>query len=194
MKWKNRLKTVLEETAAVENSRECLKTQLRKTAETTKTEVFAVNRSDKVRHFPKIYSENVFDYTNEAGTKVIQHLYRLGEKHKEVGKEFIFLNQPTIEAYEAELNLVDGIRQREAKNITAEDLKTLIENYIKTHSPDAENLPDKWTGANVPLMYFRILLNGEELEAYTCNEIQSQIIGAIWQTIHPEAGFSVMPL
>lgn len=146
---------------------------------------------------PKTYQsapENIFDIDNETGMKVIQYLHQCGEKYTQANQIFINYNQPTVEAYEAEISLIEAIRQREAKQISGEALKTILDHYIKTHSPNADLSPDKWTGDDVPLYYIRFLLNGEELEAYTANIIQVYLISAMWQTITPEGEVRVMKL
>ena len=75
MKWKNRLQTVLTQGTKNENSKECLKTQLRITAESPNRLVSAVIRSDEFRHFPKNYDE-LADLKSE---KLHAHLNRFIE-------------------------------------------------------------------------------------------------------------------
>jgi hypothetical protein len=53
MKWIKRLKSVLTETEKSEFSDDCLETELRITGKSRKSEVFAVIRSDEVRHLSK---------------------------------------------------------------------------------------------------------------------------------------------
>ncbi len=75
MKWNNRLKSVLTETAKSGFSKESLETQLRITAETPESLVSAVIRSDKFRHFP----ENITNSpTGETQSELVSAVIRSG--------------------------------------------------------------------------------------------------------------------
>lgn len=111
MKWKNRLQAVLTQGAKNENSKECLKTPLRITAESPNSLVFAVIRSDEFRHFPKktdeladIKSEKLHEILNrfiadgvrfevsDDGFQIIDSNQNL----KASDKEFLKLNDAAI--------------------------------------------------------------------------------------------------
>lgn len=147
-----------------------------------------IPRSEEKVFVPKTFicDKDVFDVSNKTGSKVIHYLFQLNEKYGAATAKFINLNQPTVEAYNAEVDLVDGIKMREARMIGSKALRTIVDHYIKTHDPNAD-LSQPWTKDEVQLIYLELFLNAELLDAYTCNEIQGQIITALWQTTHPEA-------
>lgn len=139
-------------------------------------------------------NENVFDIENETGTAVIQYLHQYAKKCEETHQPFITFNQPTWEAYRDEIGLVDDIRRREAGEITQEDLKRTLDRFIASHLPNADLRAENWIQNHIALFYVRLILNGIELEAFTCNRTQSQIITAFWQAIHPETEVGIIKL
>lgn len=184
-KWKNRLNAVLTGSAATgQKPEESLEKGLTITDKTHTNGVSSSFVSSDLALVPD-FLENVFDYTSETGTEFINYLRGLDSP--------IILNSPNQRAYEIECVLYEGIRQRERGEISADYLEKIITTYISTHAEDVSR-PEKWTGADVPLYYINIYLNGKIFEAYTCNIIQSHIIAAYWLGTHPEAHVSLISL
>ncbi len=140
-----------------------------------KTAVVLNDRSDMF--------ENVFVPENQVGRSVILYLSEYADEYKETEKA-INLAYPTYKAFEAEKALVKGIQQRTASLISSNTLKRVLAQYIKTHIRSF--LSEKWTGEEVPHYYLRLFLNGKEMDAFTCNYIQVNIITAFWENKHSE--------
>jgi hypothetical protein len=85
MKWNNRLKSVLTQTAESVFSQDCLETELRITAETKLSGVSAVIRSGEFRHFP----ENItIPPTGENQSELVSAVIRSGHsRHNSKNKE-----------------------------------------------------------------------------------------------------------
>ncbi len=100
MKWNNRLKSVLTETAKSGFSKESLETQLRITAETNLNGVSAVIRSDEFRHFPEKITNSD---TGETQSELVSAVIRSGHsRHYSKNKEE--LAELKADVFHAELN------------------------------------------------------------------------------------------
>jgi hypothetical protein len=135
---------------------------------------------------------DVFDLNNETGQRVIKYLAGMSEKLEKLGLS-LMLNMPTVRAYQAETELVEAIYQHEKKEITEETLIGSLSNYAETHT-DRGQIEMDWTGKDVPLFNFVLKLNGERLESYVCNYIQTCIIRELWLGTHPETEFDLIRL
>jgi hypothetical protein len=127
------------------------------------------------------YFQNVFDYNWQAGSDFIKQVI----KNVDRTKELRFLTNPTVEAFNIEVALVDGIIRRESNEISQEHLDRIINQYFQIHSVDYDITKD-WTDKNIPLVYLQIYENRDEMESFTCNPIQANIVTEFYLSTIPE--------
>jgi hypothetical protein len=188
--WKAKLKTTL---AVKEKNEEGSKTPLTKGDKTQINVVSSVFVSAEPSRTAE-KNENVFDVENKTGTAVIQRICALAVAHEKKDQPFINFDQPTRDAYESEIALVEDIRLREARQISHERLEQTFDRFIEAHSPEADLNASNWIREWIMLFYVRFLLNGKEIAAYTVNPIQLQIVTAFWLYLNSETKVSAQKL
>jgi hypothetical protein len=170
-----------------------LATDLRKRKKVVFTKTITVREAPKKEEIVSAKAPvDVFDLNNETGQRVIKYLAGMSEKLEKLGLS-LMLNMPTVRAYEAEIDLAEGIYRHEKGDITEGTLKDRLNDYTETHTDRGEIEMD-WTGKDVPLFYFVLKLNREILESYTCNYVQVCIIRELWLRTHPETEFNLIRL
>jgi hypothetical protein len=100
---------------------------------------------------------------------------------------------PTVRAFDAGKELINGVNKHSKGKLTDAQLKALTDRYINAHLR-SDGVSDAWTGKEVPLFHLTLRLNGERADNLTCNRIQSWIIREFWLRQSPEAEISVMNL
>ena len=126
---------------------------------------------------------NVFDGSNESGNKVIKYLFDLEEKYNESGRDFLHWNQPTIEAYNAEIRLIRDVTRHSQGSLDGKGMMASVERFIKAHDPYIDLFgPGRWTGSKIKLYSIELLVEDDwrPTDSHTCTRIQCWIIAAYW--------------
>ena len=130
MKWKNRLEAVLTQNATSENSKECLKTQLRITAETPNSLVSAVINSDEFRHFPK-NNDDLAEFKSKQFHTRLNHFIADGVTFEVSADEFQVLDS------DEKLKISDKeFLQLNRQDILCELQQSLLVKHLFSHSPE----------------------------------------------------------
>lgn len=217
MNLRDRLKAIISAAPTSQNSENISKSELSKTAETIEKGVSAVKSSFELEIFSEILAGtsgrdqileerlaimtadgglseaealaaiDVFEDT-EAGAEAIGRLAGLIDGHAANGTPFLYLNNPTTAAWEAECGLVRAIAAG-----GREDVEQALADLIATHRNETSG-PGEWTPPDVPLYTLILTRDGERADSHTCNLIQARIIAAIWRRGPPGAGVEIVPL
>ncbi len=90
---------------------------------------------------------------------------------------------PTVQAYETEVLLVNGIGKHSKSELDDAELKAITERFVSAHLlSNGISLP--WTGTEVPLFHLTLWIEGQPIDNQTCNLIQSWIIRQFWLRKH----------
>jgi hypothetical protein len=133
---------------------------------------------------------DVFDVENESGKMTIDWLFASAKNHD---ADALLLGMPTVRAFDAGKELINGVNKHSKGKLTDAQLKALTDRYINAHLR-SDGVSDAWTGKDVPLYHLTVKISGERADNLTCNQIQSWLIREFWLRQSPEAEISVMNL
>ena len=127
----------------------------------------------------------IFSVENESACRVAGYIAKKDNSLKENGKDSICFCYPTSSAYIAALKLAEGVLMNESGEITGESLKTIADEFIKSHLL-TNQISDWMQERDAPLWQIKILFNSEQLDNQIGNAVQVAIIAAVWAAMEPE--------
>ena len=119
----------------------------------------------------------LFDLSNDAARRFIEYLHKKLEPAQTLEINF---NQPTTEAYKAELKLIAEIERSD----DLDKLKTAADDFIETHKR-TRGFSD-WLVNETPLFQIKIFDNSKLVESSVGNAVQVSIIALFWSGEFPD--------